>query len=194
MNGFKWLVVIFATFAFVFGYGCFGPPGAAACGSATGFGPAMLSSIDHCPAAVEKLGTPVHFGALGAGCSNYESGGEAGEGNAWGDGMPVVGEKGSASLSYFMSKSGGVWMPSKLVLTFSDGAMLDIAACTASFQAARGDEGLGVTLQNRCDEGVAATCEALAVWLETKGRADDAAAARRKACTLGLASSCRDGG
>ncbi len=41
-------------------------------------------------------------------------------------------------------------MPSKLALTFGEGSMLDIAA---SFQAVWGDEGLGVTLRNRCDEG-----------------------------------------
>ena len=85
-------------------------------------------------------------------------------------------------------------MPSKMVLTFSDGSMLDIAACTTSFQAARGDEALGAVMQRRCDEGIAESCVVLGMWLQDKGRARESAAASRRACTLGLASSCPDGG
>ena len=192
-GGSKLLVVSLAVFVFIFGYGCFGPPGTAACGSATGFGPVILTSIEHCPAAVEKLGSPVHFGVLGIGCSNYASGQEAGEGSAWGDGMPIVGAKGAASLSYNLGKGGGVWLPSKLVLTFGDGSMLDVAACTAAFQAERSAEGMVTLLRTQCAEGQAATCEALAVWLESKGRVSEAGEARAKACTLGLAASCRGG-
>jgi hypothetical protein len=190
-GGVRFAIVGLAVFAFVFGYGCFGPPGTAACGSATGFAPAILSSIEHCPAAVEKLGSTVHFGVLGLGCSNYASGEEAGEGNAWGDGMPVFGERGSASLSYNLSKGGGVWMPAKMVLTFDDGSMLDVAACTAAFQAERSAEGMVTLLKSQCAEGQALMCESLAVWFDSKGRANDAAEARSKACALGLASSCR---
>lgn len=177
--------------ALITGYGCFGPPGTVACGNATGFAPAILESVEHCPQAIEKLGTPVSFGMLGVGCGNYEAGGDsAGEGVAYGDGLPVRGAKGSATADYSISKGGGVWTPSKLVLTFSDGSKLDIGACSASYQAARGDEAIGATLQKQCDEGLAATCEALALRLESKGKTAEAKEMKAKACKLGLSSAC----
>lgn len=190
-NPMKLLVAGLAVFGLVFGYGCFGPPGTVACGSATGFGPAMLSSIEHCPAALEKLGAPIGFGMIGVSCGNYEAGGDAGDGNAWGDGLPIAGKKSEARLAYVMSKGGGVWSPSKLVLSFGDGSKLDVRACSSSYQAAQGDEALHNILVKGCDEGVAATCEGLAATLEAKGDAAGAKAAREKACQLGLASACR---
>lgn len=179
-----------AFFALVTGYGCFGPPGMVACGSATGFGPAMLESIEHCPQAVEKLGSPVSFGMIGVGCGNYEAGGDVGEGYATGD-LPITGPRGSAMADYVMHKGGGVWTPGKLVLSFGGSDKLDVSACSASFQAERQDAAVDTILEKSCTEGMAAQCEAWAVRLESKGKAEEAKSARATACKLGLASSCR---
>jgi hypothetical protein len=186
-------LVALAFLGLVTGYGCFGPPGISACGNATGFAPAMLEAVEHCPQAAERLGTPVHFGLIGVGCGNYEAGGDSGDGNAWGD-IPVGGTRESASLDYAMSKGGNVWTSSKLVLTFSDGAKLDVHACAASFEAAKGEEALGTILQRACDEGQAAQCEALAARLESKNKPDEAKAFHQKACNLGLAAACATSG
>jgi hypothetical protein len=175
--------------ALITGYGCFGPIGTAACASGVGFGPAMFESIDACPAAVEKLGAPTRFGMLGLGCGNWEKGGDSGEGYAAGD-MPVEGPKGSASLDYTMSKGGGVWHASVLVLTFPDGSKLDVKACTAGLEQQRGAQGLNNLLTQGCDEGRADLCLSLSMTLSAQGDEAGAKAAKQKACKLGLASAC----
>ncbi|MFT3707659.1 MAG: hypothetical protein QM817_08325 [Archangium sp.] len=184
-------VAAVVLFCLVTGYGCFGPPGISACGSATGYGPAMLEVVEHCPQASERLGAPLHFGMLGVGCGNYESGGDTGgDGHAWGN-VPVAGAKETGSLDFDVSKSGSVWTSDKLVLTFADGAKLDVHACASSFEAKKGDEALNNILVKACDDGVAASCEGLAATLEAKGDAAGAQAAHQKACKLGLASACQ---
>lgn len=183
-------LVAFAVFsALVTGYGCFGPIGTAACADGTGFGPAMFESINACPAAVEKLGSPARFGMLGIGCGNWEKGGDSGEGYATGD-MPVVGPQGSASLDYTMSKGGGVWQASVLVLTFPDGSKLDVKACTAGLEQKRGAEGINNLLTRGCEDGRAEMCASLSAMLEAQGDEAAAAAAKQQACKLGLASAC----
>lgn len=184
------LIVGLVLVSLITGYGCFGPPGLAACGSATGYGPAMLESIAQCPAAVEKLGAPVTFSMFGTGCGNYESGGDVGDGLAHGD-LPVAGSLGRANLDYSMSKGGGQWLASVLVLTFSDGSKLDVKACTASLEEKKGAEGMSNVLNAQCEQGQAAMCHALGLMHQARGDFASANEALAKACKLGLASDCR---
>lgn len=171
------------------GYTCFGAPGMIACGQATGYSPAMLESVGACPAAVEKLGAPVRYGFVGGGCGNYEAGAEGGDGHAWGS-LPVQGPKQSASLEYDVSKSGGSWHSSILVLTFPDGSKLDVKACTQPLEQERGDDAMRKILEQQCAQGQAAMCQALGLWLTSHGDAAGAAKANQQACALGLASAC----
>lgn len=183
------LLLVTTVFVLGAGYSCFGPPALIACGQVTGYGPAMLQSVEVCPAAVAKLGSPVRFAFVGGGCGNYEAGQEAGEGQAYGS-FRVEGPTSHASLEYILSKGGGVWQSSKLVLTFPDGAKLDVKACTQSLEQQRGEDATLRLLQRQCDEGQAAVCVALGRWLAAHGDPAGAAKANQQACALGLASAC----
>lgn len=171
------------------GYTCFGAPGMIACGQATGYAPSMLESVGACAAAVDKLGAPVRYAFVGGGCGNYEAGAEGGDGHAWGS-LRVEGPKSHASLEYDVSKSGGRWHASMLVLTFPDGAKLDVQACTQGLEQQRSDEAMRKILEQQCQQGQAARCQALGAWLAAHGDAAGAAQANQQACTLGLASAC----
>lgn len=183
------MLVVTTVFVLGAGYSCLGPPGLIACGQVTGYGPAMLQSVEACPAAVAKLGRPVRFAFVGGGCGNYQAGEEAGEGQANGT-FRVEGPASHASLEYLLSKGGGVWQSSKLVLTFPDGAKLDVKACTQSLEQQRGEDATRTLLERQCAEGQAAVCQALAQWLSLHGDAAGAAKAKQQACALGLASAC----
>jgi hypothetical protein len=182
-------VVATAVLVIAAGYGCLGPPGTIACGQATGFGPAMLESVNACPAATLRLGAPVRFSLVGAGCSNYEAGREAGDGLAYGT-LRIEGSTGHASLQYQLSKGGGQWRSSVLVLTFADGTKLDVKACTQSLEQQRGQRASEKLLEAGCAQGQASVCEALGLWRKTQGDEAGAAEARRRACELGLSSAC----
>ncbi|MEW6429864.1 MAG: hypothetical protein AB1730_00025 [Myxococcota bacterium] len=166
-----------------------GPPGIIACGEATGYGPAILELVEGCPAAVAKLGKPVQFSLVPAGCSNYASGRLHGEGSAWGT-LRVEGPTGEATLEYDMSKFGGSWRSSVLVLTFPDGAKLDVKACTQPLEQRRAEDAMRNLLEQQCQQGQAAMCDALSVWLSEQGDAEGAAKAKQQACALGLTSAC----
>ena len=182
-------LILVPFFLLVTGYGCFGPIGTAACGGSVGFGPALLESVNACPQATEKLGTPVSFSPLGLTFGNYESGGDVGEGIAYGD-IPVTGPKGRAIADYMLSKSGGVWSSSKLVLTFADASKLDVKACTRGLEAERGKQASDRLLTQGCDEGRADLCLALSLTLQARNELERAKAMRAKACQLGLQSAC----
>jgi hypothetical protein len=171
------------------GYGCFGPVGTAFWADAVGFGPALFESIAACPAAVEKLGSPVRFGRTGVGCGNWEKGGDSGEGVASG-GMPLTGPQGSARVDYTMTLGGGVWRAVVLVLTLPDGSKLDVKACSAGLEQQRGVEGLNNLLTQACEDGRADMCLNLSLTLQAQGDEAGAKAAKNKACKLGLASAC----
>lgn len=183
------LLLVTAVFVLAAGYACLGPPGLIACGQATGYGPSMLESLEACPAAVAKLGKPVHYGLVPTGCGNYEAGSEGGDGHAWGA-LRVEGPTSHASLEYDVSKSGGSWHSSVLVLSFPDGTKLDVKACTQPLEQQRGNDAMLKILEQQCQQGQAAMCEALAAWLSAHGDAAGAAKAKQQACALGLTSAC----
>jgi hypothetical protein len=183
------MLLVTAGLVVAAGYGCFGPPGLSACGQVTGYGPAILESVGHCPAATARLGAPVRFGLLGAGCGNYESGQEAGDGLAQGT-LPVEGPSGRASVEYVLSKSGSTWQSSVLVLTFADGAKVDVKACTQSLEQQRGETATSQLLEKGCAAGRADLCHALSEWHRARGDSPAATAAKQRACELGLQSDC----
>jgi hypothetical protein len=168
----------------------FAAPGRLACGELTGFTPAILELTNACGPALERLGTPLSFSPVGGGLGgNYLSGQEAGEGIAYGA-LVVQGPKASARVDYQLSKGLGVWTPSVLLLSFDDGAKLDVKACAAERIQQRGAEATRSTLERRCMEGQAELCQALAQLRGAAGDVEGAAKARAQACALGLKSAC----
>lgn len=171
-------------------YGACGPPALVGCGRVTGYGPAALELLSACPQVVERLGEPVEFKLLALGRGNYASGPRAGgDGHAWGQ-LTVQGPKGAAALDYDLSKGGGAWHPRVLVLTWPDGAKLDVQACTQALQVERGAAAMRRLLSEACARGVASQCATLASVLAASGDEAGAAAARAQACQLGLQTAC----
>jgi hypothetical protein len=171
-------------------YGGCGPPGQVGCGQVVGYGPAALEALQACPRVVERLGTPLRFKLVGRGMGNYASGPkQGGAGRAWGT-LPVAGPASEASVAYDLSKGGGLWHLSTMVLTFADGQQIDVAACTAAREQARGAAAMDQLLVDTCERGIAAQCEALATVRAARGDVAGATAARAKACALGLTTSC----
>lgn len=176
------------------GYCGLGPPGNAACGAMTGYSPEILEPIGQCPTAAARLGTPVRFGLIGAGCTNYESGEEAGAGQAYGT-APISGPNGSATYDYQASKSGDHWVLSRGLVTFGDGSKVDIVACIGPQGVARmGNRALLSTLRNGCDADDASICfalgNALANGTYEPANPSAAKAAFDHACRLGHAAAC----
>ncbi len=181
------------AFVGLLAYAACGPPALVGCGQVTGYGPATLELLSACPQVVERLGQPVEFRLLAFGHGNYASGpSEGGAGHAWGR-LSVRGPSGTASLDYDLSKGGGAWHPSVLVVTWPDGEKLDVQACTQSLQVERGAAAMRRLLSEACERGMAAQCATLASVLAASGDPEAAATARARACQLGLQSACSPG-
>lgn len=168
-----------------------GPPGRYACGQVVGFTPEMIDLIASCPDAAQRLGTGLSFSPFRGGFGgNYESGGDVGEGFAYGE-LVVSGTAGTANVEYQLSKGAGLWSPSVMVLTFDDGKKLDLKACTQSLVAARQAEAGQRLFIEQCEQGRADICLALSQLAQAKGDVAAATAWAKKACDLGARAACR---
>lgn len=186
-----WLIGCFPLPIIVFVALIFAAPGRLSCGELTGYTPAMLELIEACAPARERLGSPLHFSILGGGLGgNYESGGEVGEGFAYGR-LEVKGSSGTASVEYQLSKSNGQWSPSVLVLTFPDEKKVDVKACTRELLEKRQTEAGLELFRAQCAAGRADLCLALAQMAKAKGNTDEAERFFRQACELGAAEACQ---
>lgn len=168
-----------------------GPPGRYACGQVVGFTPAMIELIGSCPEAAQRLGTGLSFSPFRGGFGgNYESGGDVGEGVAYGE-LGVSGSSGSANVEYQLSKGAGLWSPSVMVLTFDDGKKLDVKACTKELVEAKQAEAGQKLFVEQCEQGRADICLALSHIAQAKGDAAAATSWAKKACELGAREACR---
>lgn len=175
---------ILATLAFVFCGPC-----QYTCGAMTGYKRAIEEYLEACSPVRSRMGTPISLGMFGWSSGNYVSGRHDGEGRAWAK-MPVSGPNGSARVDYVMQKTAGVWYAEKLILRWPDGALVDVKACVASWEAGRRERGALAAQKSRCAEGQAEACVRLAETLSGQGRHAEARAHRERACRLGLASAC----
>ena len=168
-----------------------GPPGRYACGQVVGFSPAMIELIGSCPEAAQRLGSGLSFSPFRGGFGgNYESGGDVGEGVAYGE-LGVSGSSGSATVEYQLSKGAGLWSPSVMVLTFEDGKKLDVKACTKALVEAKQSEAGQRLFIEQCEQGRADICLALSHIAQAKGDAAAATSWAKKACELGAHEACR---
>lgn len=168
----------------------FGPPGRVALGRATGYGAEVLTLIAGCEPAQQRLGAPLAFSLLGGGLGgNYESGAEAGEGLAYGR-LVVEGPSGSGEVEYQLSKQGGHWVPTVLVLAFPDGQRLDVKACARELLEQRQATAGEAWIEAQCEAGRADLCVAAARLAIVRGNAPGAARLFKKACDLGDREAC----